>query len=586
MDHHYPVYTEERECKGCRTCLRHCPVKAIGFRGGRAAVIPERCVACGHCVNLCPTTATRVRDDLGRARNLLQHKERVFVSLAPSYVSEFAGVDAGNLISAIRALGFAGVSETALGAQEVSAQVADRLGRGTSSLTLSSACPAAVGYVRKYLPTLANDIVPLLSPVLAHCRMLRQAWGEAIGIVFIGPCVATKRDADRHPELLDLALTFRDLRRWLEESELDPARLVPGPQDRFIPEAAPGGALYALEGEMNDAIRLQGTAEGVRFLTAAGIPEIIHILSGLRSEELTAPVVLELLACPGGCVNGPCRSSRKPWLLERLEVLERATPSPVTAMGTVPLEIGEYGPEAPLAMPQYEEGYQRAALRRIGIELADDELNCGGCGYETCRDLARALHEGRAEPSMCPIWLRTQTEKKIDALLRCMPAGVVIVDADLTVMDCNETLARMFDEDTLYVYQAWPDLAGARLERLVPFAGSFQMVLDTGQDIHRETLRLEGRIFSVAIFSIEPHRLIGGFVLDVTSSEMPRVQIAQLAQEVIRKNLEMVQEVACRLGENMADTEILLRSLADGHIGDGRTHGGEAEPGSPASGKP
>ncbi len=178
--------------------------------------------------------------------------------------------------------------------------------------------------------------------------------------------------------------------------------------------------------------------------------------------------------------------------------------------------------------------------------------------------------------------------RRIGGFLAMTPAEggwrVVIVDADLTVMECNETLARMFDEDTLSVYQAWPGLAGARLERLVPFAGSFQTVLDTGQDIHRETLRLAGRIFSVAIFSIEPHRLIGGFVLDVTSSEMPRVQIAQLAQEVIRKNLDMVQEIACRLGENMADTEILLRSLADGCIGDGRTQVKQAEPVPPPAG--
>lgn len=183
-----------------------------------------------------------------------------------------------------------------------------------------------------------------------------------------------------------------------------------------------------------------------------------------------------------------------------------------------------------------------------------------------------ALEDGRAEPPACPTRLRRQSDLRLEALLRYLPAGAVFVDADLTVVECNEAFARMFDEGALAAYQARPGLVGARLQRLVPFSGRFRSVLDTGQDIPQETLRLEGRIFSIAIFSVEPHRLVGGIVRDVTSDEISRAQIAQIARAVTRRHLDMVQEVACRLGESVADTEILLRSLADVNVANGGVH--------------
>ncbi len=574
MEHQYPVYTVETECQDCRKCIRHCPVKAIRFGQGRACVDPERCIACGQCVAVCPAQAQRVRDDLGRAKNLLQRKERVYVSLGPGYVSEFAGVEPAKLIAGLKALGFAGVSESALGAQQVSAQVVDRLKKDRPTLSLSSACPAAVGFMHNYLPTQAKGVTPFLSPVLAHCRLLRRAFGEAVGIVFIGPCVAHKLEADRNPELLDIALTFQELQRWLQEVEFEPLRAVSEPQERFIPEPACEGALYAVEGGMNDTLRMYGGVDEVRFMSLAGIRNIERSLSGLRLEQLNSSVFLELLACQGGCVNGPGASVKHPGLLNRLEVLNRVKVSARPLQAAELVDISAVHRQDPIAVPRYEEDQLRGVLQRMGIEQAEDELDCGGCGYETCRGMAQALYEGRAEAAICPRYLRKQTQKKVNALLRCMPSGVVIVDAELKVMECNENFARMFDEETHSIYQARPGLAGAVLEKLIPFAKYFRSVLDTGQDIYRDTLRLGNRIFNIAVFTIEPHRVVGGVVLDVTSSEMPRVQIAQLAQEVIRKNLDMVQEVACRLGENMAETEILLRSLAEGDVTD---DGGEQE---------
>ena len=200
MAHSYPVYTIEAECQDCYKCVRHCPVKAIQVKDGHAAVVAELCVACGRCVEVCPVKAKQVRNDTGRLRIILSENDvPVYVSLAPSWVNEFSGISAGQMIRALKLLGFAGVSETALGAQIVSADVARELNGGATNgrLRLSSACPTAVDFVCKYLPELAFEITQVGSPVMAHCRMLRKMYGDNIKIVFAGPCIGKKNEADR-----------------------------------------------------------------------------------------------------------------------------------------------------------------------------------------------------------------------------------------------------------------------------------------------------------------------------------------------------------------------------------------------------
>ena len=186
MDHQYPIFTVEAECQDCYKCVRHCPVKAIHVEAGHAKVQPERCVACGKCVAVCPVQAKRIRSDLGRVKHLLETGRPVYVSLAPSWPSEFPKTEAGQLIHALHRLGFAGVSETALGAQEVSAALAKELAQAKGGLYVSSACPVAVDYIEKYLPELAEAITPVLSPALAHARLLRKTFGDQIAVVFIG----------------------------------------------------------------------------------------------------------------------------------------------------------------------------------------------------------------------------------------------------------------------------------------------------------------------------------------------------------------------------------------------------------------
>lgn len=557
-----PVYTEKTECQDCFKCVRKCPVKAIEIEEGRASIDSDLCIFCGHCLDVCSTKAKKVRDDLQKAKDLLKSKRRVYVSLSPSYAGEFADLEPEYLIAALKRLGFEGVSETALGAQQVSARVAEYLANKGSKLTISSACPAAVNFVQKYLSNLADHVTPILSPLLAHCRLLRKTYGDDIGIVFIGPCAAKKQEADRSPELLDVALTYLDLRRWLEEAELDPKSIILRGEDSFALESANEGALYPVEGGMNETLKLLGDFDDIRFMTLAGVYCINRALTGLQVDDLKNRVFVEIVACQGSCVHGPCTSKKRPYLLDDLEVYNRTNFPSKGIVRNLSVELDGLHREPPLPVLHHTEEQIREALQHIGAHKEEDEINCGGCGYDTCRSLAEALLTGRAEPSMCLSHLRKLAQKKANALLRCIPMSVVIVGYDMKVIECNENFIEMFYKEYLPVNEIQPGLEGASLDKLVPFSNLFQTVLFTETEIHRDSFHVDNKIYNITIFTIEPNQVVGGVILDVTETEMHREQIANRAKQVIRKNLETVQQIAFMLGENMADTEILLRSLA------------------------
>lgn len=577
MNHTYPVYTIEAECQDCYKCVRHCPVKAIQVRDGHAAVIPEMCVACGNCVEVCPVKAKQVRNGTGRARRLLAETVPVYVSLAPSWVSEFRGVSAAHLVRALKELGVAGVSETALGAQLVSAEIARELDGGSPGLLLSSACPTSVDFIRKYLPELAGRITPVASPLIAHCRLLRDTFGENIRTIFIGPCIAKKNESDRHPDLLNLALTYPELRQLFREEGIDPARVTPRAEDSFVPEAAEEGARYPIEGGMNDTIAFQTRNRKVHYVTLSGLENIDLALSGIRELPKGETVFVEMLACHGGCVHGPCAEHDSPGLLERLRVLNYARLPELPRRRKAKGGIGDDFPAAAFEPPVPGINEIAAALRSIGKNSPEDELNCDGCGYDTCRNFAQALLAGRAEPSMCVSYLKKQAQKKANALLRSISSAVVITDKKLQIIECNRNFAALFGEDTLEAFDACPGLAGADLKRIVPFAGLFASSLQSGHDVRRDSLKVGKRLYNLNIFNIEPREVVGAVIFDVTNTEMRREQIAARAREVIDRNLATVQEIACRLGEQMADTELLLRSIADNYADETPEDGGQRE---------
>ncbi len=560
-----PIFTEKHECQDCYKCVRHCPVKAIKVEGGYASVVPELCILCGHCVEVCPNTAKRVRDDLPQARQLLTLKPRVVVSLAPSYVSEFPELTPGQIICAFKQLGFFGVSETALGAQQVSAQAAAALREGGGRVLYSSACPTVVSYLQKHRPADSQYLTGLLSPLLTHCMMLRQQIGQDIGIVFVGPCIAKKLEATQHPELLDVALTFDDLRRWLAQEQITPETLEAEAEDAFIPENSAEGAWYPVDGGMIAGMKSICAVNDCAFMAFSGINAIQKAIEGLDAQPADGSLFLELLACEGGCVNGPRAAKRCGTAAKRRRVL-RSVQAHVPALprqSTLDIQsVFAVAAQPPL---KFSEAQVREALRGVGKLTRDDELDCGGCGYNSCREFAGALIQQKAERAMCVTYMRKLALKKANALIQKMPSAVVIINHAMRIIEYNAAFATMFAV-TISPAGSTPastSLEGVMLSEVMPFANLFHAVLKSGEDILDRDLRYQKTILHAGIFTIEKHCVVGGILQDITEPAVRKAEVIRKAQEVIQRSLHTTQTIACLLGESAAETEITLNSIIE-----------------------
>ncbi|HXS78619.1 MAG TPA: [Fe-Fe] hydrogenase large subunit C-terminal domain-containing protein, partial [Terracidiphilus sp.] len=445
----HAIYTERRECQDCHKCIRECPVKAIRVQDGYARIVPENCILCGNCILACPSNAKQVRNDLPSVKELLTSGRQVFVSLAPSFAAQFPGTKPAQLIHALRKLGFTGVSETALGAQQVSASVLSLLRGDPGNVWISSACPVVVDFVAKYHPECEPNISALLSPLLTHCRMLRSRFGADIRIVFIGPCIAKKKEAQDHPELLDAVLTFEDLDNWLSEAGIDLGSLSATEDDRFALDEAREGALYPIEGGLVPGVTRDGKVKPSQVMSFSGISNVEQALKGIAEWRPDHNIFLELTACAGSCVNGPKAERNSSIAKRRFDVLQYAKPA---AGPTNSASLAATRPYAasPVSRNEYSELQITEALRTVGKYSSEDELNCGGCGYESCREFARALIARNAERMMCATYTRKLAQKKANALLQKMPSAVVIVDEQLRIIECNANFLRLFSEDTTH----------------------------------------------------------------------------------------------------------------------------------------
>jgi len=552
----HSIYTEKRECQDCHKCIRECPVKAIRVQDGYARIVPELCILCGNCILACPNRAKQVRDDLPTAKGLVASGRRVVVSLAPSFVAQFPGVRPQQLVSALKQLGFFAVSETALGAQQVSATVLELMLHDPGRVWISSACPSVVDFVGKYHPECQDAISPLLSPLLTHCKLLRQHYGNEIGIVFIGPCIAKKKEAEQHPELLDVVLTFEDLELWLNERNILLTQVAATQADAFEPEAAREGALYPIEGGIIPGVTASDEISRSQIMSFSGVANVEQALKGLKEWKPEHSVFLELTACAGSCINGP-KSARSMSVARRRYEVVQFTQAPAESPHRPFVDIVQHYASFPVPNAEYTETQIRDALRTVGKYSGEDELNCGGCGYDSCREFARALIARNAERMMCATYTRKLAQKKANALLQKMPSAVVIVDDGLKIIECNAPFVRLFSED---VEQA-KELEGVALDSVIPFSSLFRRVLDGGEDIVSHDIRYQRSILNSSIFSIEPQSVLCGIFQDITEPIFQKEQIITRAREVIQKNLKTVQQIAYLLGENAADSEIILNSI-------------------------
>ena len=556
MDRLDSIYTRTRECHDCHKCIRECPVKAIRVQDTCARIMPDVCILCGNCVQACPSHAKQVRDDLPLAQALLASGRKVIASLAPSFVAQFPNVPPAQIIHALRQLGFHAVSETALGAQQVSASVAQLMRSDTKQIWISSACPVVVDLIAKYHPECQSHLTNVLSPLLTHCKMMRAQFGEDIAMVFIGPCIAKKREAEAHPELLDVVLTFEDLARWLQSENIALDQLTVTAEDHFEPEQSQEGALYPIDGGMAPGLAGNNTLNSLQFMSFSGIESVQRALHDISNWTPEHNIFFELTACVGSCINGPKASPDTSVARRRYDTMLYSRPAGILPR-PVALDITNGYSSVPIVRDVYSNLQMRDALHTIGKDSVEDELDCGGCGYDSCRDFAHALIAGNAERMMCATYTRKLAQKKAHALLQRMPSAVVIVDENLKIIECNASFVRLF----LSGEQTPSDLEGSVLGGIIPFSNLFRRVLESGEDIVGHDIRFLRRILTTSIFSIEANAVIGGIFRDITEPSAQKEQIVARAQAVIEKNLKTVQQIAYLLGENAADSEIILNSI-------------------------
>ncbi len=542
----------QNDCADCYKCIRTCSVKAITYANNTAEIVHDDCVLCGNCFVVCPQKAKQVRSDVQRVKDAMRAGRHVICSLAPSFIADFRISGLEPMKQALMALGFTDVEETAVGAQMVSDEYARIMREHKQNVLISSCCPSINLLIQKYYPTMLGSLARVLTPMQAHCKSIRERDPQAF-TVFIGPCIAKKAEAD-DSEYTDVALTFDELRDWLAQEHIELAaehvRPNEGKLARFYP--ATGGVLHATQ-----------QVEGYRRIAIDGIDNCRAVFDELENGGMNN-VFIEMSACEGSCINGPCiREHKERRLKGALRVDSFAgdgrfdLPAPHDISHTYPFTGGKkvmFGSEAIQEM-----------LIKMGKTSPDKELNCGSCGYATCRDKAVAILEGKAKIEMCLPFLKEKAESFSDTIINNTPNAILVMDEDLVVQQINRAAMKMFG------LKAASDAVGKPVD-LILSPEDYQSIIVTALHSTNRAHFLPdyGRYVDETILYDRQFHVVISLMRDITEQQSLREKDAELrkqtveiADKVIDKQMRVVQEIASLLGETTAETKIALTRLKD-----------------------
>ncbi len=556
-----PVYTVSNNCQDCYKCIRQCPVKAIRIENSRAGIIEDLCISCGHCTVVCPAGAKRYRSDLQLVTTWIDAGEEVVLSVAPSLFAFINGTRQ-EILNHLWSLGFSHVSETAWGAEQTSIATEKWLTDYQGNVAISTACPSVVSLVEKYYPQFIPGLAPVASPMLMHGAMLKNTFGPDVKVVFAGPCIAKKLEASCAHGEIDATLTINEL---LQLPSIRPPDL--NQSQGWYPGMADGKSRnYPLEGGMLRCIDFKKLAfHPVAF---SGLQTCMKILDDLTSAPFPENVFLELLACEGGCYMGPGTPDTGSAIRRKRGIVRQNGEAALSVTGfdipeTLPDRAGL--PTGNVTHCVYDESDIVSALESVGKHTPADELNCGGCGYDCCRELAIALLEGKAERTMCVSYMRRVAQDKASVLLEKMPYGVVMVDDKLRIVDANRNFAIMLGTETEEAFDARPGLESADLRKIAGFYKIFSSSINTGEERVEHDIRQGDQYFHVSVVTILKYKLVCGIMQNMKDERTRREMATDRVQEVITQNMKVVQQIAFLLGENAAYTETMLNSVIESH---------------------
>lgn len=545
---------KKSNCKNCYKCIRHCPVKAIRFSGNQAHIIGDECILCGHCFVVCPQNAKEIVNETEKVKVLMQSNP-VYVSLAPSFIANYEGVGINAMRDALKKLGFADVEETAMGATVVKNEYERLLKEEKRDIVISSCCHSVNLLIQKYFPKLLPYLADVLSPMQAHCQDIKRRHPDA-KTVFIGPCVAKKDEAEHYDDVVDAVLTYDELTDWLaregivldaqmDSQEESKARLFP----------TTGGVLKTMKQD----------APGYEYMAIDGIENCIAVLKDIEAGDIHNTFI-EMSACVGSCVGGP--------------VMEKYHPTPVREY----LAVSRYAGTKDFDVPQPDktdirkhfsviekqrqmpsEDEINATLRKMGKLSKRDELNCGSCGYDTCREKAIAICQGKAETSMCLPYLKDKAEGFSDKIVNNTPNGILVLNDAFEVQQINRAAM-----DIMNIRSA-SDVLGEQVVRIMD-PKVFLEVQKRRFNVHNRRVYLAEykRYIELTVVYDSANHLYIGIMRDITHEESEREkkesiakQTVETADKVVDKQMRIVQEIASLLGETAAETKIALTKLKE-----------------------
>jgi iron only hydrogenase large subunit-like protein/uncharacterized Fe-S cluster-containing protein len=558
------IQFKEANCKNCYKCIRSCPVKAIAFVNDQARIVEEDCMYCGNCLTVCPQNAKSVQSEIDTVKGFFRKKEKVYVSLAPSFISAFENADEKWFYAALKRLGFTFIEETAVGAVQVSKEY-DRLIREHKMKNIiTTACPSITLLVRKYYPELLEQLAPVVSPMTAHGKMLRETYGPRIRVVFIGPCLSKKdeRREIQNSGVIDAAITFEELEGWFTEEGIGPdtdfSEEIRGARDlkaRIYP--LPGGILKTVE---------ERSSRNYQCISVDGVDRCMKVLDSIRADELQN-YFIEMNSCSGGCIGGPCMKHIKGGFLEaraRLISYVKRGLKEENLLNTedVKVDLRKTFYECPRKSEVPSEAAIQGILNSIGKFTRDKELNCGACGYSSCRDKAAAVYNNRAQLHMCLPYMRERAESISNLIINTTPNAIFALDDKLLIQEANRAAHKFFSSDMV-------DLIGKSIFEVLE-CGNFQMVIDSKENIYDRKYYYEKYDMTVkqSIIYAPGQNIVVVIIQDISEEERITRQLhstretnVDLAQKVIEKQMRVAQEIASLLGETTAETKVALTKL-------------------------
>ena len=545
---------KKSNCKNCYKCIRHCPVKSIRFSGNQANIVGNECILCGQCFVVCPQNAKEIADETERVKVLIDSGAPVIASVAPSFIANYDGVGFEELKAALKKLGFADAEETAVGATIVKREYERLLNEDDRNILISSCCHSVNLLIQKYYPSCLPYLADVLSPMQAHCKDIKQRYSSA-KTVFIGPCVAKKDEADYYTGITDAVLTYEELTEWFEAAGIVPEKKLDKSDEslaRFFPTT--GGILKTMQKNMRP---------DYTYLAVDGVENCMAALHDIEEGNIEH-CFIEMSACAGSCIGGPVMEKyhRMP-VRDYYAVAHYAGKKDFNVAQPDPFTLRKEMEYIGRKLPYPSESEIREALHRMGKLRPEDELNCGSCGYNTCREKAIAVYQGKAELSMCLPYLKERAESFTGNIVNNSPNGFLLLNEKLEIQQINRAALAMMN------LSSPSDVTGEPVVRVLD-PGDFLTVLESGHSIEKKRVYLSeyDRYAEETIIPDHDSHQIICILRDVTEEERVRRQkeelsrqTAEIADGVVEKQMRIVQEIASLLGETAAETKIALYKL-------------------------